>query len=161
MPGSDVKAIPDGINTVTPHLICRDAAKAIAFYKKAFEAEEMFLLDGPDGKVMHACVRIGNSSVMLADEFPEWDSLGPLSRAGTTVSMHVYVENPDAMFDRAVASGAKVIMPMGDAFWGDRYGQVEDPFGHRWAFACHQRDVSIEEMKEAMLSMPQCAPDQN
>jgi PhnB protein len=159
MPGSEVKAINE-VHTVTPHLICRGAAKAIAFYKNAFGAKQMFLLDAPDGKVMHACLRIGNSNVFIADEFPAWNALGPISRSRTTVSLHVYLENPDAIFDRAVAAGAKAIMPMGDAFWGDRYGQVEDPFGHRWAFACHLRDVSVEDMKEAMKFMPECPPAQ-
>ncbi len=157
MTASENKAMPEHTQTVTAHLVIADAAKAIDFYKRAFGAEQMFLLDGPGGKVMHACLRIGNSNVFLADEFPDWGSVGPLARGGTTVSMHIYAENPDAIFDKAVAAGAKPVMPMGDAFWGDRYGQVEDPFGHRWAIAFHQRDVSVEEMREAMKNMPECA----
>ncbi len=145
-----VKPIPDGMHTVTPHLVCKDAAKAIEFYEKAFGAETVMRLDMPGGgKLMHACLRIGDSAVMLADEFPDWNSLGPSSRGGTTVVLHVYVPDADAFFDRAIKAGAEVVMPLGDAFWGDRYGQLKDPFGHIWSVATHVKDLTPEEIAEA------------
>ncbi|PYJ07939.1 MAG: hypothetical protein DME25_02635 [Verrucomicrobia bacterium] len=123
------KAIPDGFHTITPHLIVQDAARAIEFYKKAFGAQEEVRHMMPDGKaVMHAQLKIGNSMVMIANEFPP-TCLSPKSRGGTSVSLHIYVENADATFDRAVKAGCSVKMPMSDMFWGDRYGQVEDPSG--------------------------------
>jgi len=143
-----VKAVPEGMHTVTPHLVCAGAAEAIEFYKNAFGAEEMARLPGPQGKLMHAAVRIGDSTVMLVDEFPEWGSLGPKSLKGTPVTIHLYVDNVDAFVERAVAAGAKVTMPLDNTFWGDRYGQLEDPFGHRWSVATHVRDVSPEEIRE-------------
>lgn len=148
---------PEWTQTVTAQLIIAEAAKAINFYATAFGAQQMFRLDAPNGKLMHACLRIGNSYIFIADEFPEWGARGPLACGGTTVSLYIYAENPDALFDRAVAAGAKSVLPMGDAFWGDRYGQIEDPFGHRWALACRQRDVSIDEMREALQKMPECS----
>jgi uncharacterized glyoxalase superfamily protein PhnB len=146
--------IPDGMNTVTPHLVCKDAEKAIEFYKKAFGAEERFRLNTPDGKkLLHACLRIGNSAIMLADEFPDWGSVGPETLNGTPVVIHLYVEDADSVFDRAVQAGATVTMQLQDMFWGDRYGQVRDPFGHSWSVATHVRDVSIEEMEQAAKTM--------
>ena len=151
---SKVKPIPDGMNTVTPHLVCKDAAKAIEFYKKAFGAEERFRLNTPDGKkVLHAGLRIGDSAVMLADEFPDWGSVGPETLKGTPVVIHLYVEDADSVFDQAVQAGATVTMPLQDMFWGDRYGQLRDPFGHSWSVATHVRDVSIEEMEQAAKAM--------
>ena len=145
-----VKPIPDGMHTVTPHLVCKDAAKAIDFYEKAFGAETVMRLDMPDGKgLMHACLRFGDSAVMLADEFPDWNSLGPGSRGGTTVVLHVYVPDADAFFEKAIKAGAEVVMPLGDAFWGDRYGQLKDPFGHIWSVATHVKDLTPEEIAEA------------
>jgi len=144
-----VKPIPDGMHTVTPHLVCAGAADAIEFYKKAFHAVEVGRMTGPQGKVMHAMVRIGDSAVMLADEFPEWGSLGPKSLKGSPVTIHLYVEDIDAFFTHAVGAGAKVTMPLQDMFWGDRYGRLEDPFGHHWSVATHVREVSREEMLEA------------
>jgi uncharacterized glyoxalase superfamily protein PhnB len=144
-----VQAIPSGMHSITPHLVCAGAADAIEFYKTAFGATEMGRLLTPDGKIMHAGVRIGDSTVMLVDEFPQWGSLGPKSLKGSPVTIHLYVENADATVERAVAAGAKVIMPLDDMFWGDRYGILEDPFGHRWSIATHVRDVSPEEMHEA------------
>ncbi len=148
-----VKPIPDGMHTVTPHLVCAGAADAIEFYKKAFDATEMVRVPGPDGKLMHACIRIGDSAVMLVDEMPEWGALGPKSLKGSPVTIHIYVENVDAFVKRAVDAGAKVTMPVADMFWGDRYGKVEDPFGHHWSVATHVRDVSMEEAQQAMQKM--------
>ena len=144
-----VKQIPEEMHTVTPHLVCADAADAVDFYKKAFNAVEVSRLPGPQGKLMHAMIRIGDSVVMLADEFPEWGSLGPKSLMGSPVTIHLYVKDVDVFVERAVAAGAKVVMPVKDMFWGDRYGQIEDPFGHRWSVATHDRDLSPEEIKKA------------
>src|SRR5580698_8948635 len=147
------KAIPDGMHTVTPHLICANASAAIEFYKKAFNASETSRLPGPGGRLMHASVKIGDSTVMLVDEMPEHGALGPKSLKGTPVTVHLYVEDPDAFTARAVSAGAKVTMPVSDMFWGDRYGQLEDPFGHRWSVATHIRDVSPGDMQQAMQKM--------
>jgi uncharacterized glyoxalase superfamily protein PhnB len=148
-----VKPIPDGMHSVTPHLICAGAAAAIEFYKQAFGAVEEARLPGPNGKLMHAMIRIGDSPVMLVDEMPEWCALGPKALKGSSVTIHLYVEDADAVFARAVKAGAKIVMPIDDAFWGDRYGKVEDPFGHHWSIGTHQRDVSMEEAQQAMQKM--------
>ena len=150
---SQVKPVPDGMHTVTPHLVCAGAADAIEFYKKVFNAVEMGRLPGPGGKLMHAWIRIGDSPVMLVDEFPERGSFGPKSLKGSPVTIHLYVEDADAAFQRAVAAGAKIKMPLADMFWGDRYGVLEDPFGHYWSVATHLRDVSPEEMQQAAQKM--------
>ena len=150
---SKIKPVPDGMHTVTPHLVCAGAAEAIEFYKKAFHAVEEGRLPGPDGRIMHAMIRIEGSAVMLVDEMPEWGALGPRSLNGSPVTIHLYVEDVDAFVERAVAAGAKITMPVADQFWGDRYGQLEDPFGHRWSVGTHQRDVSVEEMQQAMRRM--------
>ncbi len=147
------KPIPDGMHSLTPHLICAGAADAIEFYQRAFNAVEMARLPGAQGKLMHAMVRIGDSALMLVDESPEWGMLGPRSLKGSPVTIHLYVEDVDAVVARAVAAGAKVTMPVADMFWGDRYGQLEDPFGHRWSVGTHTRDVSPEEMRQAMATM--------
>jgi PhnB protein len=147
------KPVPQGMQSVTPHLICAGAADAIEFYKKAFDAVEEARLPGPGGKIMHAMIRIGDSAVMLVDEMPEWGALGPKSLKGSPVTIHLYVENADATVERAVKAGAKVTMPLADQFWGDRYGKLEDPFGHHWSVATHVRDVSTEEMQQAMKKM--------
>ena len=140
------KSIPDGFSTVTPHLIVSDGAKAIEFYKKAFGAEEIERFMGPDGKaVMHAQLRIGNSMLMLGGEFPP-ACLSPKSRGGTTVSLYIYVENSDKLFERAVNAGCTSKMPMMDQFWGDRCGQLEDPFGHQWTVATHKQDLTKEQI---------------
>ena len=148
-----VNPIPDDMHSVTPHLICAGAAEAIEFYKKAFGAVEAARLPGPGGKLMHAMIRIGGSAVMLVDEMPEWGAFGPKSLKGSPVTIHLYVEDADAVFARAVKAGAKVTMPLDDAFWGDRYGKLEDPFGHHWSVATHVRDVSPEEMQREMQKM--------
>lgn len=144
-----VKPVPDWMHTVTPHLICAGAADAVEFYKKAFGAEELLRLPGSEGKLLHACIRIGDSALMLADEFTEWGSVGPKSLEGSPVTIHLQVEDVDGFVARAVAAGAKLTMPVDDMFWGDRYGRLEDPCGHHWAVATHIRDVSPEELREA------------
>lgn len=141
--------IPPGMHTITPHLVCAGAADAIEFYKKAFNAEELARLPGPDGKLMHALIKIGDSMAMLVDEYPEWGSLGPNARHGTSVTLHLYVEDADGRFQQAVDAGCTVRMPLADTFWGDRYGIVQDPFGHQWSIATHIRDVSPEEIQAA------------
>jgi uncharacterized glyoxalase superfamily protein PhnB len=144
---------PNGMHTITPHIVCADAAAAIAFYEKAFGATEMFRLPAPGGKLVHASVRIGDSVIMMAEEFPEHGSKGPNALNGTPVTLHMYVDDADAAFKRAVDAGAKVKMPLQDMFWGDRYGVVIDPFGHQWSIATHVRDVSKEEMEAAVKKM--------
>ena len=148
-----VKAIPEGMHSVTPHLICAGAADAIAFYVQAFGAKEMTRMPGPDGALMHAMIRIGDASIMLMDENVERKSLGPNALGGTPVTIHLYVEDADAVFAQAVAAGASARMPPADMFWGDRYGVVVDPFGHHWAIATHRRDVTPEQMVEEMKTM--------
>jgi len=150
---SKVKPVPDDMETVTPHLVCAGAGAAIDFYKKAFGAVEAARLPGPDGKLMHAMIRINGSAVMLADEMPEWGSLGPKALKGSPVTIHLYVDDADAFVARAEKAGAKVTMPVADMFWGDRYGKIEDPFGHHWSVGTHVRDVTPEEMQKAMQDM--------
>lgn len=142
------RPIPEGYHSVTPYLIVKGAAEAIDFYKRAFGAEEIARMLDPDGgRVVHAEIRIGDSVVMLADEFPEMNYLGPLSRGGPTSSLFLYVEDVDTAFARALAAGATLNRPVTDTFWGDRYGQLTDPFGHHWGLATHKEDVSPEEMQ--------------
>jgi PhnB protein len=143
--------------TVTPHLVCAGAAEAIEFYKKAFGAEEMMRLPGKDGKLMHAAVQIRGAMIMLVDEMPEWGALSPKSLKGTPVTIHLYVDDVDQFFARAVKAGATAKMPVTDMFWGDRYGVLVDPFGHSWSIATPQREVTAEELKEAMKNMGACA----
>ena len=142
-----VKPVPDGYHTVTPYLALRDAARAIEFYKKAFGAKEELRIPGPGGKIGHAEIVIGNSHIMLADEYPERGHLGLQSRGGSTVSIMLYLENVDAVVERAMAAGAKLLMPVADQFYGDRMGGLEDPFGQVWYVATHTEDVPAEEMK--------------
>jgi PhnB protein len=149
-----VKPIPDGYHTVTPYLIVKGAAQALEFYKKAFGATELMRFPGPGGKVMHAEIKVGNSVLMLADEFPERNAVGPQSLGGTPVGIMLYVQDVDTVFNRTVAAGAKVEMPLTNQFYGDRSGTVIDPFGHKWTLATHVEDVPPAEMekraKEAM-----------
>ena len=147
------KPIPEGMHSLTPSLVCAGAVAAIEFYKKAFNATGDGFLPGPGGKVMHAHLQIGDSALMLMDEFPEMGAFGPKSLKGSPVTIHLYVENVDAVVAQAVAAGAKVTMPVADMFWGDRYGQLEDPFGHKWSVATHTRDMSPQEMQEGMAKM--------
>jgi PhnB protein len=141
------KPIPDGYHTVTPYLVIKNAGKAIEFYKEAFGATECVRLPAPDGNVMHAEIRIGDSPVMLCDESPNCNSLSPQTIGGTAVSIVLYVEDVDEVVNRAVAAGASLLMPVGDQFWGDRMGSVADPFGHKWSIATHKEDVTPEEIK--------------
>ena len=149
----NVKPVPEGMPTLTPHLVCAGAAAAIEFYSKAFGAVEAVRMPGPDGKLMHAMVRIGDSPLMLVDAMPQWGMLGPDALKGTPVTLHLYVEDVDATIERAVAAGARIVMPAAEQFWGDRYGKIEDPFGHQWSIATHIRDMTPEEMREAMAKM--------
>lgn len=137
---------PAGYHTVTPAITVRDTAKAIDFYTRAFGAEEVGRFEGPDGKIMHAEIRIGDSLIMLGDENPQWGSLSPLSTNGNPGSLHIYVENADATFARALEAGAQIRQPLEDAFWGDRYGKVTDPFGHHWGIATRVKSYTKEEM---------------
>jgi PhnB protein len=150
---STVRPVPEGMHTVTPHLVCRDAVAAIAFYATAFGADEVMRLETTQGRIIHAQLRIGDSSVMLVDAFPEWGAVGPDALGGSAVTLHLQVTDVDALFARAVAAGAKVTMPVSDMFWGDRYGKIEDPFGHAWAIATHIRDVGPEELVAAAQAM--------
>jgi PhnB protein len=142
-----VKPVPDGYHTVTPHLVVRGATRAIDFYKRAFGAEELGRMPGPDGKsIVHAEIKIGDSILFLADEFPDMGARSPQQLGGTPCVINLYVEDVDAVFNRAVAAGAQASMPPADMFWGDRYGKLTDPFGHEWSVATHQEDVPPEEM---------------
>lgn len=155
------KPIPEGYHSVTPYLTVRDAARAIEFYKQAFGAKERGAMKGPAGKIMHAELVIGDSIIMLADEFPEFGSLSPQSIGGSPSGLHIYVEDVDSAFDRAVKAGANVEMPVADMFWGDRYGKLRDPFGHKWSIGTHKADLSMEEIEQAqeefMTKMPKSA----
>ena len=146
-----VKPIPEGYHTLTPSLTVRNAERAIEFYKQAFGAEVRGgVAKGPDGKVMHAELKIGDSVIMLTDEYPEFGSKSPQSIGDSGMGLHIYLDNVDAAFDRAVKAGASVEMPVMDQFWGDRYGKLKDPFGHKWSMATHVRDMSQDEMKKGM-----------
>lgn len=138
--------IPEGFGTVTPHLVVKGAAEAIQFYKKAFGAEELERQE-IRGAVMHASIRIGDSIVMLSDEFPDMGSLGPLEGRPSPVTVHLFVEDVDALYERATEAGAEVVMPLADMFWGDRYAIVRDPFGHSWSLGTHIEDVPQEELE--------------
>ncbi len=144
--GSKVKPVPEGYRTVTPYLVARGADRAIEFYKRAFGAKERFRMPGPGGKIMHAEIQVGDSMIMLSDEFPEMGGRSPQALNGSPVSLFLYVDDVDALFRRAVEAGATVDMPVQDMFWGDRYGKVTDPFGHHWQLATHIEDVASEEM---------------
>ena len=147
-----VKAIPPGYHSLTPHMTVRDAVRAIEFYKQAFGAiERGGVMTGPGGKVMHAELVIGDSILMLADEFEQGGYVTPSAGGGTT--LHIYTEDVDGAFDRAVKAGATVEMPPTDMFWGDRYGKLADPFGHKWSIATHTADLSAEEMERNMKAM--------
>jgi PhnB protein len=146
-----VSPIPPGYHTLTPHIVVSDAKKAADFYQKAFGAEVRGMAEAPDGVVIHAEVKIGDSILMFNEEVRHVGVLSPNStKASTCVTLHMYVKDADKAFAAAVAAGAKVIMPLEDQFWGDRYGTVEDPFGHSWTIATHIKDMSPEQMKTAM-----------
>ena len=151
------KPVPEGYHTVTAYLSVRGAAEAIAFYKKAFGASELTRMDMPGGKVGHAELQIGDSRIMLADEFPDMPDAvakSPRTLGGTTVGFNIYLENVDARFKQAVDAGATVKRPVQNQFYGDRSGTVEDPFGHVWTLATHVEDVPAEELKKRMAAMP-------
>lgn len=149
--------IPPGFPTLTPQLIIKDAAKAIDFYKKAFGAEEMMRMPMPDGRIMHACLKFGDSTLFLCDEFPEHDcGVSPQTLKNAHATMHVFVEDVDKAYQRAVDAGAQAVMPPQDMFWGDRYGRLVDPFGQPWSLATHKEDLTPEEMKKRMADA--CAP---
>jgi len=145
-----VKPVPDGYSTVTHYLTIRGAAKAIDFYTQAFGAKELFRMPAPDGKVMHAEILIGNSHIMLADESPRSETKAPQTLNGSTSGIFLYVEDVDAAFHQALKAGARETQPLENQFWGDRFGKLTDPFGHRWMLASHVEDVSPAEMEERM-----------
>ncbi len=148
---SNVKPIPEGYHTVTPYLIIKGAADAIDFYKRAFGAKELFRMDH-DGKIGHAEIKIGDSPIMLADESPEMGHKSPQTLGGSPISILLYVEDVDALFNQAVAAGGKVDRPLEDKFYGDRGGSLTDPFGHIWHIATHKEDVTPEEMEKRMAA---------
>ena len=150
---SKVNPVPEGYHTVTPYLCIRAAAKALDFYARAFGAQEKVRMPGPDGKVMHAEILIGDSMVMLGEENPAQNAKSPEAFGGTPVSIMLYVPDVDAVFKKATAAGAKADAPPADMFWGDRYGKLTDPFGHSWGIATHVEDVTPEEMKKRMAAM--------
>lgn len=139
--------IPDGYSSVTPYLICKGAARALDWYREALGAQELFRMPGPDGVIAHAEIRIGNSVLMLADEFPDMGARSPQSLGGSPVGLMIYVPSCDAVFERAVAAGATVERGLQDQFYGDRSGTIVDPFGHKWTLATHVEDLTPEEMK--------------
>ena len=145
-----VNPIPEGYRRVTPYLIVDGGAAAIEFYASVFGATERMRMDAPEGRIGHAELEIGDSVIMLADEHPEVNARGPRSIGGTPVSLHMYVEDVDSVFERAIEVGAKPLRPVEDQFYGDRSGQFEDPFGHKWNVASHVEDVSPEEMSKRM-----------
>ena len=148
-----VKAIPDGYSSLTPYLVCKGAAKAIDFYTKAFGGQETVRMPGPGGQIMHAEIKIGNAMLMLSDENKERGNLSPESIGGTGTSIMFYTDDVDAVYNRAIAAGAKSEMPPADMFWGDRMGNLVDPFGHKWAIATHKEDVSPDEMEKRMQAI--------
>ena len=147
-----VQAIPAGYRTVTPYLICAGAAKAIDYYQQAFGAKERMRHEMPGGVIGHAEIEIGDSIVMLADEFPQMNVKGPLAIGGTPVGLCIYVTNVDEVFNRAINAGGKVERPLADQFYGDRTGTLIDPFGHKWTIATHIEDVTPEEMQRRMAA---------
>ena len=148
-----VKPIPEGYHSLTPYLCCRDAGAAIDFYKKAFGATELMRMGAPGEKIGHADLQIGDSHLMLADEFPEMGFLSPQTVGGSPVMIHLYVEDADATTARAVAAGAKVVKPVEDQFYGDRGGQLDDPFGHKWYVSTRKEDLSFDEVKQRAAKM--------
>lgn len=143
--------LPEGMRHLSPHLVCAGAADAIDFYKQAFGAIELVRLPGPDGKLMHGSISINGSSVMLVDENRDYGMLSPKALGGTPVTIHLIVDDADAFSARAVDAGATVVMPLANMFWGDRYGVVEDPFGHRWSIATplSSAPLTLDELREA------------
>lgn len=141
------QSIPAGYHSVTPYLIIKGAAAAIDFYKRAFGAAELMRMESPDGRIGHAEIKIGDSAIMLADEYPEMGFRSPQSLGGAGVSLMVYLDDVDVVFDRAIGAGARELQPVKDQFYGDRSGTLQDPFGHLWTIATHMEDVPAEEME--------------
>jgi PhnB protein len=154
---TNVKAIPEGRHSVTPYLTVHDAARAIDFYQQAFGAKEVMRMNGPDGKIAHAEIQIGDSIIMLGGETPAADLRSPQSLGASTVSVFLYLEDVDSTFKQALSAGATVLQPLADMLWGDRYGRLTDPFGHSWQLATHKEDVSPEEMVKRMKEIAQRA----
>jgi len=148
-----VKPVPEGFHTLTPHLTVDGAAAAIEYYQKAFGAKELARSSGPGGKIFHALIQIGDSKVMLNDEFPEMGGRGPKAIGGTAVTLTLYVQDVDRTYEQAIAAGGKAVMPVADQFWGDRYGILTDPFGHAWAVATHKEDLTPEQIRQRMGAM--------
>jgi PhnB protein len=148
-----VKPIPDGYHSVTPYLIIDGAARALDFYKRAFDAKELMRIPSPHDKIGHAEIKIGNSVIMLADEHPEMDARSPSHFGGSPVSIMVYLEDVDKQFKQAIEAGATELRPVTDQFYGDRSGTLKDPFGHSWHLSTHKEDVSMEEMSRRMAAM--------
>ena len=159
MKTNTTSALPQGMHTITPHLVVEGAADAIEFYRRAFGAEELARLPREDGRIMHALLRIGDSMLMMADTCPEWHGAGSQAGQGAAITLHLYVPDVDAAFQQALEAGAETVMPVADMFWGDRYGQLRDPFGQHWSMATRQRDVAPDEMQDAMRRMPPKAPE--
>jgi PhnB protein len=153
------KSIPAGYHSVTPYLIVKGAADAIDFYRRAFGATELMRMPGPNGRIGHAEIRIGDSAIMLADEHPEMGHRSPLTLGGAGVNLMVYVERVDEVFKRAVASGAKELQPVKDQFYGDRSGTLQDPFGHKWTVATHVEDIAPDEMRRRAEKLMQGASE--
>lgn len=161
---ANVSPVPEGFNTVSAHIIIKNAKEALEFYKKAFGAEELCVMTGPDGNsVMHAEIKIGNSVIMIGDEYPGPGVKSPVTLNGSSVCIHIYTEDADALFDRAKDAGATEVMPIGDQFWGDRYGMLSDPYGHYWSVATHKEDLTVDEInkraEEFFKNMGDCGCD--
>jgi uncharacterized glyoxalase superfamily protein PhnB len=148
-----VRPIPEGYHSLSPHIVVKGGAEAIEFYKKAFGAVELRRSAMPDGKVMHADLKIGDSHLLLVDEMPNMHCFAPKAPGASGCTLHLFVEDVDAVFNRAVSLGAKAAMPVGDQFWGDRYGKLVDPFGHEWSIATHKEDLTPDEVKKRADAM--------
>jgi len=151
------KPVPEGYHTATPYLIVANAAKAIDFYKEAFGAAEIMRLANPEGKIVHAEIKIGDSPIMLCDESPKCNAFSPLTIGGTPISLFLYLKDVDAIVNRAIAAGATLVMPVADQFWGDRCGSVADPFGHKWTVATHTEDVPPDEIAKRAKALFEAA----
>ncbi|KAI9003518.1 Glyoxalase/bleomycin resistance protein/dioxygenase [Hyaloraphidium curvatum] len=150
-PAQLVGTDPREMHTITPHLVCADAEKAMDWYAKAFGAKDLARLRSPEERLLHGSMELGDSRIMLVDEMPEMGARGPKLLGGSPVTLHISCPNVDAAFARAVEAGAEIVVPVADKFWGDRYGQVRDPWGHEWSMATQIRKVTLEEAEKAML----------
>lgn len=152
MSNNDVPPIPEGFHALTPHLVCKGAVRAIDFYARAFGAQEVFRLTAPDGSLIHASLRIGDSMLMLTDECPPMGAFSPQKLGGTPVTIHLSVTDVDAAFARALAAGASQQMPVTEMFWGARYGVLQDPYGHSWSVATQVRSLTHEEIQAGLAA---------